>query len=62
MDFEPDSIRLLISTGLGVVIGTGLGFAVCRALVNRRIQRAGADAWRTANIFYRTNYKLERKD
>jgi len=56
-----DSITLIITGLSGVVIGTGFGMYVAAILSERRIASTSAEAWRSAERFYKTAYTLTPK-
>lgn len=56
-----DSITLIIAGSSGIFIGTGLGMYVAAILAQRRIARSSAEAWRSAERFYRNAYTLTPK-
>ncbi len=56
-----DSITLLIAGGSGLIIGAPLGMYVAALIAHRKIQRAGREAWRSADRFYRSAYTLTPK-
>jgi hypothetical protein len=53
-----DSTILLIAAGSALVVGTGLGIYIGALFAERRIQRAGHEAWLSAERFYKRAYKL----
>ena len=57
-----DSITLIIAIGSGLFLGAPLGFYIGAILAQRKIQRSGVEAWRSAERFYRTAYTLTPKD
>lgn len=56
-----DSITIIIAAFSGVFIGTALGMYVGALFSERRIQRTSAEAWRSADRFYRSAYTLTPK-
>ena len=57
-----DSLTLIIAGLSGLIIGLPLGMYLCALFAQRKIQRAGADAWRSAERFYKTAYTLTPKN
>lgn len=57
-----DSITLIIASGSGVFIGVGIGIYTASLFAHRKAQRAGREAWRSADRFYRSAYTLTPKN
>lgn len=53
-----DTTALLIAAGSALVIGTGLGIYIGALFAQRRIQRAGHEAWLSAERFYKRAYHM----
>lgn len=56
-----DSIPLIITGLSGLLIGAPLGMYFAAIIAHRKIQRAGRDAWRSADRYYRNAYTLTPK-
>ncbi len=57
-----DSITLLIAGATGILIGTGFGIYIAALFASPKIQRAGHDAWLSAERFYKRAYILTPRD
>jgi hypothetical protein len=57
-----DSITLIIAGLSGFTIGVPIGMYLCALFAQRKIQRAGAESWRSAERFYKSAYILTPKN
>ena len=52
------SLTLIIAVGSGALIGIAVGIYIAALLAHRQIRRAGIEAWKQAETFYRNKQSI----